>query len=248
MIGAAPGRLASRVSVAGVALTLVALASGCSGSSSKAASSSSAAASPDPTVLLTEAKATLDATSGLHFLLAATDIPSGTSGVTSGEGDAVRPDKFKGTIKISGGGLLSGTVSVVSVGGVVWAKLPLLPGYHKIDPAKYGISDPGNLLNPQTGLSSLLVEPTNATYAGQTRVDGVVLDQVDATLPGAAVGALLGSADPSQPVQAQFGIEPTNHEIRSAVITGPFYSKTQNSTFTLTLSNYGETVLISAPS
>jgi lipoprotein LprG len=137
---------------------------------------------------------------------------------------------------------------VVSVGGVVWAKLPLLPGYHKVDPATYGISDPGNLLNPDTGLTSLLVDPTDATYKGQVRVNGVVLDQVDATLSGEAVDKIFGSADPTKPVHAQFGIEPSNHEIRTAVITGPLFSTTQDSTFTIGLSNYGESITISAPS
>lgn len=230
-----------------VAATLVALATGCGGGSSSASHTPAASATPDPTALLASAKSTLDATSGLHFTLVGSDIPAGTTGITAGEGDAVRPSSFQGTLKVSGSGL-SGTVKVISVDHVVYAKLPLLPGYHTINPANYGISDPGNFLNPDTGLSSLLVEATSATYEGQTRVGGVVLDQVKAVLPGEAVDKVLGSADASKPVDAEFGIEPTSHEIRTAVLTGPFFSKTTNSTFTLALSNYGETVTISAPS
>ncbi len=239
-------QLTHRASAAGLAaVLLLGLVTGCGGSKSKPAAAS-ASATPNAEAMLAEAKATLDATSSLHFALTTTNVPSGSGGITSGEGDVARPDKFQGTLKVSSSGL-SGTVKVVSVGGVVWAKLPLLPGYHKIDPAKYGISDPGNLLNPDTGLSSLLLEPTNATYKGQVRVDGVVLDQVDATLPGAAVDKIFSSADPSQPVDAQFGIEPSTHEIRSATITGPFFSSSQKSTLAIGLSNYGETVSISAP-
>jgi LppX_LprAFG lipoprotein len=206
-----------------------------------------AAAKPaDPLALLREAKAAIDATSGLHFVLVGSQIPSGSDGVTAGEGDAVHPDAFQGSLTVSGAGL-SGTVKVISTGHVVYAKLPLLPGYHKINPADYGFGDPGEFIDADSGLSTLLVAPTTATYDSQTRVDGVVLDRIKAELPGAPVAALLGSADAKAPVQAEIGIDPGTHQIRSVVLTGPFFSATQNSTFTLTLSKYGESVTVRAP-
>jgi lipoprotein LprG len=200
----------------------------------------------DPLALLRQAKAAIDATSAVHFVLAGSQIPSGADGVTSGEGDAVRPDSFQGSLTVSGAGL-TGTVKVISAGHVVWAKLPLIPGYHKINPKDYGFGDPGQFIDASTGLSSLLATPTSATYDGQTRVDGVVLDRVKATLPGPPVAALLGSADSKAPIAAELGIDPGSHEIRSVVLTGPFFSATQPSTFTLTLSKYGESVKVSAP-
>ena len=66
-------------------------------------------------------------------------------------------------------------------------------------------------------------------------------------LPGPPVAELLGSADTKAPVQAEVGIDPATHQIRSVVLTGPFFSATQPSTFTLTLSKYGESVTVSAP-
>ena len=141
-------------------------------------------------------------------------MPAGADGVTAGAGDAVRPDAFQGSLTASGAGL-SGTVKVVATGGAVYAKLPLLPGYHKINPADYGFGDPGQLIDPTHGLSSLLVTPTSASYDGQTRVDGAVLDRVKAVLPGAPVAHLLGSADASKPVDAELGIDPTTHQVRS---------------------------------
>ncbi|MDX6228204.1 MAG: lipoprotein LprG [Frankiales bacterium] len=201
----------------------------------------------DPLSLLREAKATIDATSGLHFVLTGSQVPSGASGVTAGEGDAVRPDAFQGSLTVSGAGL-SGTVKVISVGHVVYAKLPLIPGYHTINPANYGFGDPGRFIDPTAGLSGLLVTPTSAAYDGQTRVGGVVLDRVKAQLPGAPVAQLLGSADSKAPVDADIGIDPASHQIRSVVLTGPFFSAGQRSTFTLTLSRYGESVEVRAPS
>jgi LppX_LprAFG lipoprotein len=214
-------------------------AAACGGHSAKAKPA-------DPLALLRQAKTTIDATSGIHFTLVGSRIPSGAAGVTAGEGDAVRPDAFQGSLVVSGSGL-SGTVKIISTGGVVYAKLPLLPGYHKIDPSSYGFGDPGEFIDPVKGLSSLLVTPTTATYDTQTRVDGVVLDRVKAVLPGAPVAVLLGSADAKAPVTAELGIEPTSHQVRSVVLTGPFFSATEQSTFTLTLSKYGESVTVRAP-
>lgn len=200
----------------------------------------------DPMALLRQAKAVLDATSGVHFILVGAQVPSGASGVTSGEGDAVRPDAFQGSLVVSGDGL-SGTVKIISSGGVVYAKLPLIPGYHKVDPKSYGFGDPGTFIDPVRGLPSLLAAPTSATSEPQARVEGVVLDRVKAVLPGGPVASLLGSADAQAPVTAEVGIEPTSHQIRSVVLTGPFFSATKPSTFTLTLSRYGESVTVSAP-
>jgi lipoprotein LprG len=182
----------------------------------------------------------------VHFVLKGSQVPSGASGVTGGEGDAVRPDAFEGSLVVTGAGL-SGTVKVVSVGHVVYAKLPLIPGYHRIDPKSYGFGDPGEFIDAATGLSSLLVTPTQATYDGQTRTDGVVLDRVKAQLPGPPVARLLGSADSTTAVAAEIGIERASHQIRSVVLTGPFFSAKQPSTFTLTLSKYGESVAVRAP-
>lgn len=222
-----------------MAATGVLLVAACGGKGSQAKPA-------DPLALLREAKATIDATSGIHFVLTGSQLPSGAEGVTAGKGDAVRPDSFQGSLTVSGAGL-SGTVEVISVGHVVYAKLPLIPGYHKVDPASYGFGDPGQFIDPATGLSSLLVAPTTAAYDGQTRVGGVVLDRVKAQLPGPQVAQLLGSADSKAPVDAEIGIDPSSHQIRSVVLTGPFFSSTQRSTFTLTLSSYGESVQVRAP-
>jgi lipoprotein LprG len=230
----------------GIALTVVALAATACHGHRAASAPATSSAPPDPMAELRQAKATLDATSGLHFTFVGSELPSGASGVTSGDGDAVRPDGFEGSLKVSGAGI-SGTVKVIATGGVVYAKLPLLPGYHKIDPKDYGFGNPGDFIDPDKGLSSLLEAPTSATYESQTRVDGAVLDRIDAVLPGPAVAALLGSADSKAPVTAVVGVEPGSLQVRSVVLTGPFFSATQPSTFTLTLSKYGENVTVSAP-
>ena len=56
-------------------------------------------------------------------------------------------------------------------------------------------------------------------------MDGEVVREVTAELPGELVEQLLTSADPSQPVQARFSIATESGELRRAELTGPFFAR-----------------------
>jgi lipoprotein LprG len=221
-----------------VGVAVVALAGACSSGGSSSAS---------PQTLVSEAKATLDATPGLHFSLTSAGAPKSGLVLVGGNGDVARPDGFQGKLQVQQSGLLL-SVDVISVGGVVWIRPPLTLKYSKADPHKYGFSDPGKLLDPQTGISSLLSSFTSVTSAGHDRFRGEKLDEVNVTLPGAVVANVLTSADKPQPVHGQLGINPTNHQLRRAVLTGPFLKKDVQTTFTIVLDHYGEQPTIRAPS
>ena len=94
-------------------------------------------------------------------------------------------------------------LEVVSVDGTVYAQLPFTSGFSVVDPAQFGFGDPGALLDPDTGISQLLAEAESAELGEERRVDGEVVREVTAELPGDLVEQILTSADPSQPVQAQ---------------------------------------------
>lgn len=223
------------------------LLAGCSGSSTGGHPSASSSAKPDPRQLLQQAKQVLDHTSAAHFVLQGSNVPtSGSPTVTGGEGDIARPDKFRGTLTVQGGPF-NGKLKVVSVGGSFYVQLPVLNTWSKVNPRQYGFGDPGQLLNPKTGLTSLLPAATNLSYRGETRVNGEVVQQVHGTLPGQKVGQVLTIADRSATVDATFGITPGQHQMRQVTLTGPFFAKGGHSTFTLTLTRYGENVSISAP-
>jgi lipoprotein LprG len=115
------------------------------------------------------------------------------------------------------------------------------------DPHKYGLSDPGALLNSTTGLDRFFTAATDVTSAGRQRFHGETLDYVNITLPGSVVKGVLTSKDPSKPVTGKLGIDPKTHELRVAVLTGPFLAKDVQTTFTVVLDHYGEDVSISAP-
>jgi hypothetical protein len=138
-------------------------------------------------------------------------------------------------------------LKVVSVAGKVYAQLPFTATYSVVDPHAFGFGDPGALLDPQTGISQLLKAATGAKLGSEKRVGGEAVREVSAQLPGALVQQILTSQNPATPVAATFDVVSSSGQLRRAVLTGPFFSATQNATFTLDLSKFGAHVAIPAP-
>lgn len=208
-----------------------------------ACGSSSTGASPQ--TLLQQSKQVLDSTKGVHFTLQSSN--AGTTGtvIKGGQGDLVRPDRVQGSLDVLVKALPA-TVKVVAVGSTVEAQLPFSTTYSKIDPAAFGLGNPADLLSPQRGLSSLLTAGTNPQTVGTERISGELLDEFKTSVPGTAV-PLLPDQNPSQPVELVAAIDPSNHQLRQVTLTGPFTSATTNSTFVVTLTNYGEQPQINLP-
>jgi len=193
-----------------------------------------------------QAKAALDEASSVHVRVTSKGVPQGVTGLVGGEGTAARPDGFEGELEVSvGAGTV--TVAVISVDGTVYAKTPFGPDYAPTDPAQFGLSDPADLLDPDTGVSNLLPASTGAELGAESRVDGEVVREVSAQVPGDVVAAVLASADPSTPVGAVFRIVTETGELRGAELTGPFFSAERESTYTIVLDGYGDPVDITAP-
>jgi len=218
-------------------LASVAVSAGCSGSSS---------GSGDPRARLRQARAVLDATPALHVALTSANLPTSGTTLKAAEGDVARPDKFQGTLTVGlGGGSLE--VKVVSAGGSVYAQLPFASGLSKIDPKDYGVGDPAKLIDPNGGISGLLVSPLTATARSGDRLQGELLEEFAVALDGAQVAAVLTSADPSRPVSGVIGISAKSKQLRHVVLTGPFFDPSVLTTFTLVLTGYGEKLSITAP-
>ncbi|WP_457042611.1 LppX_LprAFG lipoprotein [Geodermatophilus sp. SYSU D01180] len=196
--------------------------------------------------LLARAKTTLDETESLHFVLTSEGAPTTGTALVGGEGDVLRPASFEGTLQVLAVGSAL-DLAVVSVDGTVYAQLPFTSGYSVVDPAQFGFGDPGALLDPDTGISQLLAQADAAELGEERRVDGEVVREVTAEIPGDLVEQVLTSEDPSQPVEARFSVAPESGELRRAELTGPFYAADQDATFTLELSDPGDDVEITAP-
>lgn len=199
-----------------------------------------------PGELLAKAKTTLDETSSVHFLITSSNVPDGGTRLIGGDGVAARPAAFQGKLDITlNGGKVS--IEVVSVEGKVYAKLPFQPGFSVANPKTLGLSDPALLIDTETGLSRLMAEMSGARTVGEARIDGEVVAEIHGTVPGSVVGDTFTTADPGEPVETVAFIVKDSGELRRAVLKGPFFERTVDSTFTLVLDQYGAEVAISAP-
>jgi LppX_LprAFG lipoprotein len=196
--------------------------------------------------LLARAKTVLDEAESAHFVLDSEGASDSGTTLIGGEGDIARPASFEGTLKVRAlGSTLD--LEVVSVDGTVYAQLPFTSSFSVVDPAQFGFGDPGALLDEETGISQLLAEAESAELGEERRVDGEVVREVTAELPGDLVEQILTSADPEQPVRGRFSIASESGELRRAELTGPFFDAEEEATFTVDLSDFGADVEITAP-
>jgi hypothetical protein len=196
--------------------------------------------------LLAHAKHTLDETDGLHFVLDSEGAPETGTALVGGEGDIARPASFDGTLTVRAMGATL-DLAVVSVDGTVYAQLPFSSSFSVVDPAQFGFGDPGALIDPETGISQLLSAAESAELGEERRVDGEVVREVTAELPGDLVEEILTSADPTRAVQARFSIAEESGELLRAELTGPFFTADDDATYILELSDFGADVEITAP-
>jgi lipoprotein LprG len=200
----------------------------------------------DPATVLKTAAQKLAATSGVALTLATPNLPEGTSGIKGAAGTVTNAPAFDGTLTvvISAG---SFAVPVRSVGGQVYAQIPLTPGWSKVNPSDYGAPDPANLTSADKGLPAILTATTGSKAGNQVRGgtdNKEVFTAYTGKVPGSAVANIIPGA--SGDFSASYAIDDSG-ELRQASLTGVFYSGKPALTYTLTLSGYGTGKDITAP-
>ena len=199
--------------------------------------------SPEDT--LAAAKENLDRTPGLRIGLSTKNLPAGVNGLLGADGVATHAPAFQGDIKVAASGV-NVDAAVVAVGGVVHAKLPFTTKFARIDPRDYDAPDPADLMRPRGGLSSLLTAAEDVREEDRVRQGKVVLSSYTATVPGTAVAAIIPSATSSADFDALFTVN-DDDELAKTVLTGPFYPKAADVTYTITFDDYGIKRTIAAP-
>ena len=194
---------------------------------------------------LAAAKAKVDAAPSVHLKLDSANVPDGSSGVVSADGWGKHPPAFKGTFKVALQGIQA-DAEITSLDGEVYAKLPLIPGTNKIDPATFGLPDPAVLFAPDKGLTTLLTATTSPVVGDKVRKGSEVLTTVSGKLPGAAVADLFLIGDRNGTFDASYALT-DSQELRQVTLTGPFFGPGTTSTYTLTLDQYGKPVTITKP-
>lgn len=218
-------------------LAALLLASGCTGSDDDPGD--------DPAAVLAEAKAAIDETAGLSVSLTTDELPDGVDGVLTASGVGTSAPAFDGDITMVVNNITV-DVPVVAVDGLVYATLPFTQEFVEIDPADYGAPDPADLLSPDDGVSSWLTEATDVTAGDEVRDGDRVLTSYRGTLPGAAVDAVIPTADETADFEVSFRVDEENR-LAAAEVVGPFYGPDGQVDYALELSDYGTEQDITAP-
>ncbi len=228
----------SRVlSLLAVALAPALLLSGCGGAEEPAGKS--------PTEVMTVAKKFFDDARSVHIALSTASTPSSGNGVLGATGTVTHDPAFEGDVKVVLNGFTA-TVPVTSVGGKVYAKLPLQTKFGEIKPGDYGAPDPAAFADPDTGLSSLFTKLDSLKQGEQKRSGDQVLTSYSGTLPGDAVKAIIPSADAKSTYKTQIGVDDTGHVI-TVKVTGAFFTGDADTTYDVKFDRYDEDVKITAP-
>ena len=199
-----------------------------------------------PAEVMAQAKKQFDEAKSVHLELATDSTPtSGENGVLGASGDLTQAPAFDGDVKVVLSGITA-TVPVTSVGGKVYAKLPLSTGYATIDPTEYGAPDPADFADPENGLSSLLTKLEGLKEGKETRSGEQILTTYTGTLPGAAVREIIPSASAKETYETEVGIDEDGYA-STVEVTGIFFSGEEDVTYDVKFSGYGEDVEITAP-
>lgn len=227
------------------ALALAAALTACSGDDTDGGGGGGGGSEASAEDVLTDAGDTIGDTSGLQLDLTTADLPEGVTGLSAASGVVTSAPAFEGSITVVLGGSQV-QVPVVAVDDVVYAQVPLTPGFQQVDPAQYGAPDPAQLLAADGGFVTLLDQTTDLEDSGEERNPddpSQVLRTIGGTVPGSAVESVIPSAEGD--FEASYGFE--DGELRTADLTGVFYPDTDPMTYSLRFTGYGTEQDITAP-
>lgn len=229
------GHAAAAVAVAALAL------SGCSGGDEP----STQGKSPDE--VMQGAKKLLDETSGVDLSLSTDDEPSDGDYLASAEGTITDQPAFEGEVAGRVFGIPASGIDVIAVDGDVWVDVPI-QGWGTYDPSKFCAPDPATLLDPDSGVSSVLTAATGLE-AGDAERGGADNDEIltpyTGSVPGDAIRKILPCSQ-GDSFDATFRVDGDGY-LRSADITGEFFSGVDDITYTIDVEDYDVEKDITAP-
>ncbi len=230
-----------RAALLPLALVLAVLLAGCTGGGDDGGSTDTAAVQKR----LDAAKRTIDDAETVDVSLTTSSVPDGVSGLLSATGKGNHSPAFEGDVKVSSGGATL-TAKVIAVDGTVYANTGITPGFLTIDPASLKAPDPAGLLDPDSGLTSILASTEDLKTGDQSRDGRDVLTSVTGTLPGSVVADIIPSASRQGTFTVTYRLTDED-ELRDAKMTGPFYGEGSKVTYTVKLATSDEPVTITAP-
>ncbi len=226
------------LSLIAFALVTPMLLAGCGGGAEEADEKS-------PAEVMETAKKNFDDASSVRIELSTKSMPSAGNGVLGATGDLTHDPAFEGDVKVVLSGLTA-TVPVTSIGGKVYAKLPLQTKYAVIDPGEYGAPDPADFADPEDGLSGLLTKIDDLEAGDDQRSGETILTSYTGTLSGAAVKKIIPSAVAKETYETEVGVDEDGFAT-TVKVTGPFFTGNDDVTYDVKFTDYDQGVKITAP-
>ncbi|MDQ3526323.1 MAG: LppX_LprAFG lipoprotein, partial [Actinomycetota bacterium] len=113
-------------------------------------------------------------------------------------------------------------------------------------PEALNVPDPAQLFDVDAGVVSLLSKTDDAEFGEQSREGREIVQEVTGTLPGQAIIDLLNVGEDTATFEVTYALVEEDWQVRTVTLTGPFYPQAE-STYTVTLDQYGEPVTVTAP-
>lgn len=204
-------------------------------------------AEPTPEDRLAQARDVLTDAGSVSLTMVGSELPEDLDSyiIKAVGSGSMEPPAFEGTITANVQGIQA-DVPTIAVDGELYVQLPFTPGYMAMSPETLNVPDPAKLFDSDEGVVSLLTATEDPAFGEQSREGREIVQQITGTLPGQAVVDLLGVGDAEGSFEVTYGLVEESWEARTVTITGPFYAPAE-STYALTLDDYGTPVDITAP-
>jgi len=181
----------------------------------------------------------------LHFTLTASDIAPGLFAVTKAQGDVVRPDKLQihGIVEATQG--FSTGIGIIFVGPKQYVSLGDTGTYQNTS----GLPNLLNIFSTSQGIGAILSQLQNPSTPTDDTVNGVECWKITGTVSSTLLAPITGSP-PATPtnVQTLLWIGQSDNQIHQVTLNGKATDTDKDTTVrTFDLSNYNETVTITAP-
>lgn len=196
-----------------------------------------------------KAKDLLDATSGVEVSLSTGDDP-GVDYLSAASGTIIaKPPAFEGEVNGKVAGFSVSNVPVISVGGTLWINHVALGGWSdRFQPDQLCAPDPAKLLDPATGVSSVLTSSTGVK-AGKSERGGKDNKEIFHTYSGTATGDAIRKILPcaeGNDFDATYRIDDKGY-LRTARLSGTFFPDSDPVTYSIDITKYDVTKTITAP-
>ncbi|GAC1328405.1 MAG: hypothetical protein NVSMB17_03790 [Candidatus Dormibacteria bacterium] len=162
-------------------------------------------------------------------------------------GKVKRPSDSDTTGRVKSGGALLQPELITTGGKTYLREAQFLPFHELSEVDAAGYPSAGRLLDPSTGVTSLLPRAKTPSLAGNESVDGHDCYRVEATYPAAQANAALAPITVSGDVKAAIWVDTATKEVRRVRISGHLFDVNTNSFVDVRLHDFNVPVEITAP-